>query len=198
MKEIYGTVYDKDNNPLEKALVALLNNKFEIEYSDETNNEGKFNLSAEPKYYPFFIAVKEYKENYLEYWSQNIDLDEDLEINPKIDVIEIYGLHCFQVKGAGNYLMVYFRPMSLSKFKANEKNIVPDIGKESLTVSVNGEFCEILTLSRVEEQFSDAQMTSFLIQISTDEVKFSGKNKLELSITDRNGDYGEASIFFKL
>ena len=198
MKEIYGTVYDKNNNPLEKALVALLNNKFEIEYSDETNNEGKFNLSVEPKYYPFFIAVKEYKENYLEYWSQNIDLDEDLEINPKIDVIEIYGLHCFQVKGAGNYLMVYFRPMSLSKFKANEKNIVPDIGKESLTVSVNGEFCEILTLSRVEEQFSDAQMTSFLIQISTDGVKFSDKNKLELSIIDRNGDYGEASIFFKL
>ena len=198
MREIYGTVYDKNNKPLEKALVAILNNKFEIEYSDETNNEGKFNLSAEPKYYPFFIAVKEYKENYLEYWSQNIDLDEDLEINPKIDVIEIYGLHCFQVKGAGNYLMVYFRPMSLSKFKANEKNIVPDISKESLTVSVNGEFCEILTLSRVEEQFSDAQMTSFLIQISTDGVKFSGKNKLELSITDRNGDYGEASIFFKL
>ena len=198
MKEIYGTVYDKNNNPLEKALVALLNNKFEIEYSDETNNEGKFNLSAEPKYYPFFIAVKEYKENYLEYWSQNIDLDEDLEINPKIDVIEIYGLHCFQVKGAGNYLMVYFRPMSLSKFKANEKNIVPDIGKESLTVSVNGESCEILTLSYVEEQFPDTQMTSFLIQISTDGVKFSDKNKLELSITDRNGDYGEASIFFKL
>ena len=198
MKEIYGTVYDKNNNPLEKTLVALLNNKFEIEYSDETNNEVKFNLSAEPKYYPFFIAVKEYKENYLEYWSQNIDIDEDLEINPKIDVIEIYGLHCFQVKGAGNYLMVYFRPMSLTKFKANEKNIVPDIGKESLTVSVNGEFCEILTLSYVEEQFPDAQMTSFLIQISTDGVKFSGKNKLELSITDRNGDYGEASIFFKL
>ena len=44
MKEIYGTVYDKNNNPLEKALVALLNNKFEIEYSDETNNEGKFNF----------------------------------------------------------------------------------------------------------------------------------------------------------
>ena len=44
MKEIYGTVYDKNNKPLDKALVALLNNKFEIEYSDETNNEGKFNF----------------------------------------------------------------------------------------------------------------------------------------------------------
>ncbi|WP_225969025.1 hypothetical protein [Treponema pedis] len=70
--------------------------------------------------------------------------------------------------------------------------------KEPLTVSVNGEFCEILALSGVEEQFPDTPITSFLIQISTDEVKFSDKNKLELSIIDKNGDYGEVLIFLKL
>ncbi len=200
MKEIYGIVQGKDEQPLEKAMVALLNDKFEMEFSTETDKNGKFDLPAESKCYPFFIAVKEYKENYLEYWCQNIDLQKDLEINPKIDKLEIYGLHCFRIKGASNYLMIYFRPMSLTKFQAKEKDIAPGMTKESLTVSVNGEFCEILVMTHVDEQGGEeiGSMTSYLVQVSTDGVKFREKNRLEISITDAEGDYGEASLFFKV
>ncbi len=198
MKEIYGRVCDKNKKPLERAMVALLDDKFEIAFSTETDENGKFDLSAEPDIYPFFIAVKEYKENYLEYWCQNINLHKDLELNPKIGKLEIYGLHCFPIKGAGKSLMVYFRPMSLAKFQANEKDLAPDISKESLTISVNGDFCEILSMTQVEEKVAGCSeaMTSYLVQISAEGISKKEKNKLEITITDGNGDYGEAAFFF--
>lgn len=213
IKEIYGRVYDKNEQPLENAMAALLNEKFEIEFSTITDKDGKFELKAEKKTYPFFIAVKEYKEQYLEYWCQNINLQKDLELNPKIDKLEIYGLHCFKIKGAGNSMMVYFRPMSLYKFQADEIDIAPEINSESLTVSINNEFCEILTMSHIDEKVwitdeqktkdslhrdSVSSMTSYLLQISTDGVIFKENNKLEISITDKTNSYGEAAIFFSL
>ncbi len=200
MKDIYGIVKDKNEKPLEKAMVALLDDKFEIAYSTETDKNGKFDLSAEPAFYPFFIAVKEYKENYLEYWCQNIDLQKDLELNPKLGGLEIYGLHCFPIIGAGKSLMIYFRPMSLAKFQANQKDISPDISKESLTISVNGDFCEILAITQIDEKIPDSSelMISYLVQVSTEGTSKKEKNKLDVTITDADGDYGEATFFFHL
>lgn len=200
MKQISGIVKNNNGTPLCKAIVAVMNDKFEIEFSTETNKNGEFILEAEEKKYPFFFAVKEYKENYLEYWCQNIDLKTDLKINPKIGRLEIYGLHCFKIKGAANALMIYFRPMSLTRFKANEKDIAPVINTESLTVSINGEFCEIWEMTHIDEHGDgdNGSMTSYLIQVSTDTVKFEENNLLDISITDKQGDYGEASLYFDL
>lgn len=200
MKKISGIVKNNNGVPLCKAIVAVMNDKFEIEFSAETNKNGEFILEAEEKIYPFFFAVKEYKENYLEYWCQNIDLKTDLTINPAIGRLEIYGLHCFRIKGSSNTLMIYFRPMSLTQFKANEEDIAPAITAESLTVSINGEFCEIWEMTHIDEHVdgNDSSMTSYLIQVSTDSVKFGENNFLDISITDEQGDYGEASLYFDL
>ncbi len=69
-----------------------------------------------PLFPAILTAVKDYAVHYLEYWCQNISLESPMTLDVSFDQLEIYGLHAFMVKGGGNSLMVYFRPMSLSKF----------------------------------------------------------------------------------
>lgn len=200
MNMIRGIVRDKNKKPLRQARVALLNERFEVEFSAEANENGEFSLKADTKNYPYFIATKEYKTNYLEYWAYNIRLENDIVINPKLDRLEIFSLIFFPSLDAdySDSMMVYFRPMSLSMFLSGEKNIAPDISMEDITVSINDEFQEILGIKVVREVQSQCikPITAYAVKITSENLEFNGKNRLEISITDKNGDYGEASLFF--
>lgn len=198
MNTIRGIVRDKNKKPLTNARVALLNNRFEVEFSAETDMNGEFKLNAEPKNYPYFIATKEYKTNYLEYWSYNINLEHDIEINPTLDRLEIFSLIFFPSLDADNSMMVYFRPLSLTMFMDGAKPIAPEIDTESITISINKEFYEILAIREIREfQTPDIHpITAYAVKIASENLTFNGKNRLDISVTDKNGDYGEASLFF--
>lgn len=200
MNSIYGIVRNEQKEPVANAMVALLDTNLQVACSTETDRNGKFLLQANSKFYPHLLVEKEYGKNYLEYWVNNINLKNNLEINPKIGRLELYKLGFFssmdmeEVKS----LMIYFRPISLHHFKANEKVIAPQIKKESVTISINGEFCEIFLMKTITEhtEGDELPITAYAFKISADNLDFNGNNRLEVSVTDDYGEYGESVLFF--
>ncbi|MBR6608757.1 MAG: carboxypeptidase regulatory-like domain-containing protein [Oscillospiraceae bacterium] len=186
-----GYIKDKYDQPVEQAVVELKNNSFETLFTACTDTEGYYRFDIPAGYYPFFFAVKGYKESGLEYWCQDIVLDADLQLDAKIDTLEVYGLHCFTVKGAANGLMVYFRPMALDKYLKGCQDIAPD--DIHLQVTVDGNRCPVVNMNKVIEYAGAHPMTAWLIQVSTD--KRENWHKVDVEIWDENGNYGAASVF---
>jgi hypothetical protein len=108
-----------------------------------------------------------------------------LEINPKYERMEIYGMNAFepQVSPHETY-MVNFRPMSLTKSlefqgKSNKKeieqkaiagkntiDIAPNIiSKDELSVFVNDFKSEVVGINKITEYARGAYMYGYLIQI---------------------------------
>ncbi|MEL3912568.1 carboxypeptidase-like regulatory domain-containing protein [Treponema pedis] len=200
MNYIYGIVQNEQKEPVANAKVALLDDNFKVAFSTETDKNGKFNLQAEAKLYPHFIVEKDYGTKYLEYWANNINLKNDIEINPKLGRLELYKLGFFSSMEMeiSKSIMIYFRPISLHHFLANEKAIAPQIKRESITISINGEFCEILLAKTVIEHTEGVAtpVIAYAFKIAADNIEFNGNNRLEVSVTDVYGEYGEAVLFF--
>ena len=186
---LYGYIKDKYNLPVEQK-----NSSFETLYATCTDTEGYYKFDIPPAHYPFFFAVKGYKETGLEYWCQGIVLNADLQLDAKIDTLEIYGLHAFSVKGAGNGLMVYFRPMALDKFLQGCQDIAPD--EIDIKAYVDGKEQAVVNVNKVYEYAGVYKMTAYLVQIDIQTVD--RWNKLDVEIWDKNGNYGAASIFNEL
>ena len=72
--------------------------------------------------YPYLIGVKDYAIENLEFWCHDLDLTIDQTLDFKFGKLEIYWTNVFQVKGAYPSLMIYFRPMSLEKYKLGLKD----------------------------------------------------------------------------
>lgn len=187
---LWGTVRDKMGEPIPGAQVELKDESFRTVFSTVSDDEGNYTLDAQPGIYPFLIAVKDYAVNNLEYWCQNLDLRQALRLDIRFDKLEIYGLHTFHVKGGTNPLMVYFRPMSLEKFLAGEKDISPDM--KTIEAKLDGVPVPVLMKNPIREVAEDDEMTAYLLQL--DEKNLNWK-KLELSVWDTEENFGMAAIF---
>lgn len=194
---ISGQVMDKNHQPVEGANVIVMNRDFEPIYYTLTDAEGRYSLEMPNGEYPFFLAVKDYKENFLEYWCNDIHLQGKLELCCQIDKLEIYGINLFEVKGAAPALTIYFRPMSLEKALMNAEDIAPDITEQSLSCLVNGERCDLLMMNQVKEYTQDGPMTAYLIQISKPR-NMAARNKLDIILKDIQGNIGMGSLFFSV
>lgn len=184
-----GHVKSKNNTPIAGAKIEIKNHSFATIYCAESNEEGYYQFDIPEGKYPFLTAVKDYAVNYLEYWCQNIPLLENTSLDISFDTLEIYGLHVFSVKGAGNGLMIYFRPMSLVKFQEGNENIAPD--DISIRVEVDGKETAIIAKNTVVEVAADREMTAYLIQVEGTDAW----NKIEIQIVDADSHYGAAAIF---
>ena len=194
---ITGIISDKDAKAISGVSVRLMDEYFKEVISTTTNGNGEYCLNAEEKYYPFMIAVKEYGENYLEFWCQNINLNGDITINASIDKLEIYGLHCFRIYGAYPALTVYFRPMSLVKYKKGNIDISPNITEDSIKVFINNENVKVFKINKVKEYSEENCMTAYLIQVSLPEKLLNKNGNLfDIQVLDLDGLFGQASIFF--
>ncbi|NLJ89931.1 MAG: carboxypeptidase regulatory-like domain-containing protein [Clostridiales bacterium] len=197
MGSIRGTISDKNGKAMSKVSVKLLNENFEEIISTITNEDGEYHLNTENGHYPFMLAVKDYKEKYLEFWCQNINLNKDIIINGSIDKLEVYGLHCFRILGAYPSLTVYFRPMSLEKYNKGEDDISPNITNDSIKAFINSENIKILKINKIKEYLGDTCLTAYLIQVSLPEILLNkNENLLDVQIFDLEGFFGQASIFF--
>ena len=190
--KLSGVTKDKNGNAFSDVIVEVKDLEFQTLYCAKSNHSGYYIVDLPANKYPFVTAVKEYGENYLEYWCHNIDLSTDRELDITIDTLEIYGLNVFAVKGGYNSLMVYFRPMSLKKFQNGEKDICPNI--KSINVYVDGQKTGILSQNEVCEYCGDNNMKAFLLQ--TDNPNADGSwTKLDVIIRDENNDCGAASVY---
>lgn len=200
--KLFGTVSNANGEPLEAADVQLMDRKFEPLFQTKTDSKGHYELLVPVGVYSFFFACKDYGTNNLEYWSQDLPLDHDMQLNAVIDKLEIYGLHAFVIRGAAPGFSLYFRPMSLEKALNKEEDICPNISSESVQVWIDQKPVTITAWNEVKEHVGpDAKvMKAFLIQVRRPEgVSFTPGQSLQvlLEIKDQQtGAKGQASRFF--
>ena len=191
---IKGLVCDKNNKALSDVTVELKNKKFEIVVSSKTDVNGRFVIETDNDTYPYLIAVKEYRTEYLEYWCRNIRSYEEIELNIRIDKLEIYGMNAFVIGGGYDSIMVYFCPMSLVKFLNEEENICPDI--VDIRVWIDEECAEVIEKNVVKESVGDSLMDAYLIQIKKSGGGLSSLWKsIQLETVDKDGNIGMAKIY---
>ncbi len=198
MAIITGKITNKIGEPLENAIVGLKDRSFEDLQVTYTDEDGIYKLDVENRKYPFLYAVKDYAVKNLEFWCQDINLKEDIEISAAIDKLEIYGLKVFKVDGGYPALMVYFRPMSLIKHLKQESDIFPNIDK--IEVKVNDEVLEIYVMNEVEEYIGNGQTCkACLVHVSLHKEKLKSiDNYLSVEIVDTDGNLGQAATYFTL
>ena len=190
--KIEGYVTDKNKVPIPNATVEIKAENFDTLFSTESREDGYYVLDIPAGKYPFLIAVKDYRVNSLEYWCQNISLQADMNLDLSFDKLEVYGLHVFSVKGAGNSLMAYFRPMSLPKFQQGLQDIAPD--DIEIKVIIDNQERRVINTNLVKEIAGDYEMPAYLIQVETSSNNMPW-HKFDLHITDADNNYGAASIF---
>ena len=132
---LYGTVIHPNGTPYAHASVEVKAEDFTTLYSAATDENGHYAIDLPDGRYPFVIAVKDYAQQCLEYWAHNVPVSGSTQLDMRFDSLEVYGLNAFHVKGGYPSLHLYFRPMSLSKFRAgDELEIVgPDLRPFTVT-----------------------------------------------------------------
>lgn len=194
MAVIKGTTKGKCDNILSGVSVELKNDQFETVYKTISDENGCFELTVPDGVYPFLTAVRDYANKYLEYWAHDLTLHGELNLDIKIDTLEVYGINAFVVKGAANALSIYFRPMSLEKFKAGEADISPDFESSGIDVAVNCHKAEVLVVNRVREYISPGYLTAYLIQVSLPDPS-EACERVDITIHDKHGNIGCATLF---
>ena len=194
MAVIKGVTKDKASNVLAGVSVELKNDQFQTIYETLSDQYGHFELNVPDGVYPYLIAVRDYADKYLEYWAHNVPAFGELNLNVQIDMLELYGINAFVVKGAAKALSVYFRPMSLEKFKAKETDIAPNFEKDGICVTVNGQQAEVFVVNPVQEYIGQGFLTAYLIQVSIPDDVQEWK-RVDIAIRDRDGHMGCATLF---
>lgn len=192
--KIYGHVLGKDGKAIGGASVEIKNASFDTVYRTLSAEDGYYEMEADDEVYPFLTAVKAYADKYLEYWCQNIDLTRELTLDPVFDRLEIYGLDIFRVKGGYPSLMIYFRPMSLDKFLRGEEELAPDLCE--IRVRIDGRDTGIYSESAVSEFLGDRRVRAYLLQTELPPAA-EGTHRLSVEITDHDGNYGKAELFYR-
>lgn len=195
MANIKGTVAGREG-VLSAVLIEIKNEAFETIYQTRSDESGNFALYVPDGSYPFLTAVRDYGDQYLEYWAQNVPAQQELELHIQIDTLEVYGLHAFIVKGAANTLSIYFRPMSLEKFKAGEADIAPVLRESDITVSVNSRESSVYVVNLVREYIGEdgKYLSAYLIQSSIPEgVK--EWERIDITVHDPEKHFGSATLF---
>lgn len=189
---LYGTVKDKSGNAVSGANVEVKDERFQTIYQTLSDAQGAYAIDLPSGKYPFVTAVKDYGIKNLEYWCQNINLTQGLQLDIRFDTLEIYGLHVFSVKGAYPSLMVYFRPMSLEKYKKGDSDICPTI--KSVHVFINSIEVSVLEQNKVLEYIGDRALSAFLLQVELP-ANIERWNRVDIEIRDNDDAYGMASLF---
>jgi len=189
--KLFGYTFDKNGVPAAETAVEIKDEQFQTIYATVSDELGYYEMEVAAARYPFVIAVKEYGIHYLEYWCQNIDLRQEQRLDIRMDMLEVYGLHAFRVKGGRNALMVYFRPMSLAKYLLGEADIAPEI--KEIRATLDGKAVKVLVTNQVKESIGESCLTAYLIQIN--HPGGTQWNRLDVEIWDQEDHYGAATIF---
>ena len=167
---LFGKVTDFNSIPIDSVSVLLKNDKFEDLYKTMADKDGNYSIVVpKGKYYCLYaIKSKDYLKTKLEYWAWNVPLYNDLNLNPQYERMEIYGVNAFEPQvGPFDTYMIYFRPMSLTKFLTftNGRNIreleqkayinhdtidiaPKKISQDELSIKINDKDAKVLTVKK--------------------------------------------------
>lgn len=123
---ITGWVTDYNGSPVDSCSIIIYNPDFSEALETLSDANGYYRLDSIPKGRYAAIAamrVNEYprmrqvpfEDMKLEFWAWNVILDNDLTLNIRYDKIELYGTKAFFEYGGRQELLIYTRPMSVTK-----------------------------------------------------------------------------------
>lgn len=194
MAIINGITKDKHGRNLAGVSIEAKNDHFGTIFQTFSDANGRFELQLPDGVYPYLTAVRDYADKYLEYWAHDVPAYDTLTLDIFIDTLEVYGIHAFEAKGGVRALSVYFRPMSLQKFKAGEKDIAPNLDENGISVVVNGQETDVLVVNRVQEYTRDGMLTAYLIQVVIPD-NIQKWSRVDVTLRDREGNLGCATLF---
>ncbi|MBS7634074.1 carboxypeptidase regulatory-like domain-containing protein [Candidatus Bathyarchaeota archaeon] len=226
MIKIYGKVTDFEGNPVEEATVVIVSKEFEVLYQTFSDADGKYNLNVNEGNYIALWACKDYAVKNLEYWAWNIPAYQDLEVNPRINGLEVYAVNAWMPQGGLPSMQIYFRPMSLKRSKEfsqrlgigfppsadeirNVSNnfsiidIAPNLTKGDIEVIIDNQTVKVLEINKVKEAAGGNQsIYGYLIQtalpVNSKTSRNSGYSQIRIIISDREtGEKGEGCLFCK-
>ncbi len=209
---IRGRVTDFEGRPIAGAEVYLMTAAFNPAAKAVTAADGSYAIAAEAGTYMALAATKDYYTKSLEYWAWNVPAFGELEINPRIDRLEVYALNAWRPQGAYPSLQIYFRPMSLLRTKAaadkaggKDKlyglpliDISPRLEAKDIAVKVGGEAVDILRISPVKEVSGPGRdMNAYLIQTTLPKNAGTGEwVVIDVTLTDaESGEKGEGRLY---
>lgn len=221
--KIYGHVRDFENNPLDSVTVRLKNKKFENLYETTTDKNGYYCLTVLKGLYNSLYAIKlsDYGTTKLEYWAWNVPAEQDLEINPQYERMEIYGINAFEPQvGPWDTYIIYFRPMSLTKSltliqnqnikevekiaNANKDTILIGptmIDKDELEISINSKKVEIVNISKIPEYARGVYFYSYVVQVKKNKEESINSNKYDkitiILKSIETGEQGKGEYFIE-
>lgn len=126
MIKISGKVTDYNGIPIDSCTVLIYNPDFTEAYETVSNAQGYYSLDSIPKgryaaiaamrtnEYPRLLQVAP-KDMKLEFWAWNVIADRDITLNIRYDKLELYGTTAFLEYGGRQELLIYTRPMSVTK-----------------------------------------------------------------------------------
>ena len=208
---ISGFVKDFEARPIDSANVMLLDRSFQPVAQALADSTGYYVLRVDKKTYSALVAIKmsDYGKSRIEYWAWKIPASESLAVNPRYHRLEVYGVNAFSVQGSGSRsVLVYFRPMSLTRHKTWESlhdttgaqmgMIGSALTSKDITVTIDGEPSSILCLTEVSERVKVGSMRAYLMQCALPETKKSGDiSRINVTVIDpENRDTGEALLFW--
>ncbi len=208
---ISGVISDFKDRLIANADIEIKDDSFNTLYKTKSDMNGWYELRVRPGNYLALMACKDYGIKNLEYWAWNVPAYKNLEINPKINGLEIYAMNAFIPQTPIRSVMVYFRPMSLKRVKEQggiemvkqmrSIDIAPKLSKEEIDVKINEHSVEPLMLNRVKESIGNNQtIISYLVQCSLPkEIIKAEYLRIDLAIYDRKTkENGEGCLFLKL
>jgi hypothetical protein len=206
--KLHGRVTDFEGRPVHNALVRVLERGFRGDIATALTDEyGMYGVEIESGTYLGIWICKDYKEKALEYWAWHVPVYDDLELNARVDGLEVYGLNVFWPRHA-SVLMVYFRPMSLKRVRAYESgkhdeagliDIAPNLRPADIEVAIDGEAAPLLCVNKVREQTPPDYMDAYLVHVQADGIlETDAYRKINVAIVDRETqEKGEASVFWR-
>ena len=209
---VYGRVTDFEGRPVEGASVFMKDKDFYNVAETTSDSDGRYSFDVPKGHHLALLAVKDYQVRFLEYWAWSVPAFRDLEINPRIDRLEVYAINAWRPQGAYPSYQIYFRPMSLTIVKDQVAkagsleefnklpilNIAPELNKKDIRVVIDGEEVALLEMNKVRESAGPGQfMYGYLIQVELPKKKTEcDYSFITISLTDpENGDRGEGSLF---
>ncbi len=123
---IYGRVTDYNNQPIDSCSVSVSNADFSTLYETYSDSLGSYRIDSipkgcyaaicamRPKEYPRMLQVPK-DEMRLEFWAWNVIAHKDINLDIRYGKLELYGTKAFFEYGGRQELLIYTRPMSVTK-----------------------------------------------------------------------------------
>lgn len=150
---ISGRVTDYGGNAVDSCNVMLYNPDFSVAYEAVSDSDGYYSIKgiAIGDYACVFaMRIKEYPrmqqvapaDMRLEFWAWNVIADRDIRLDIRYDKLELYGTTAFYEYGGRGELLIYTRPMSVTKVLAYDNYQDKAMAEKEAKVTIEPEYMD--------------------------------------------------------